>query len=663
MPRKPDIPAEIAEALEELYLNLPRESDARAEFKKQWYRDAKRRYGPRTCKLAMMIFDAQIPKDQVVNYFIDKIEIKTEPIPLPQPETTMPPTNIAPTTLAALPVVITMHGIRTRGAWQKELVPILNDAGYKSVPLDYGCFLAFQMLIPGLRQRKIDWFRDQHEQICVRERVDRPSIIAHSFGTYLVARAMQKYPPVKFDRVILCGAIVQRGYPWSNISANDQVRAVLNDFGRMDFWAGIVAWGVSDAGDSGRKGFQDEAAGVVVQIDHPEFHHGDYFFRGNYKESWIPFLRSEPQRRIHASSKPVTNWRFRIAISILIFMLAVIAYFIIQWLIYRPQKAAEDALLGKIERNHVADRKVVFSDSIDSQFIEKIEVASKKLAMKKYGLFNPISDATTKEGSDSFASFHERIARRSYRKKYEGDKNSDMKIILQIVNTGDGENYTAQEKRICDELPGWLSACFRINSTFTSSPISVEVDEYGRIDPDKLYKDLREITIKTRVPAILAISKRNLGGNGHPYRFATSDQEKFGILSFKSISIEGEESVDLKWRAFAMTAYCFAKTLWIPECHTFKCGLNEKTNTGILFSDDGPFDFCPECLKKIWWICNIEKPEERYGEMINYADLVGELGKPRAYWVKARDVLTDDVASEDQPLQINKERLINPPRL
>ena len=98
------------------------------------------------------------------------------------------------------------------------------------------------MLVPWLRQRKIDWFRDKYEQVCDREKITRPSIIAHSFGTYLVARAMQKYQPVKFDRVIFCGAIVQREYPWNHMFDNGQVRAILNDFGRMDFWAGIVSW-------------------------------------------------------------------------------------------------------------------------------------------------------------------------------------------------------------------------------------------------------------------------------------------------------------------------------------------------------------------------------------------------------------------------------------
>ena len=41
----------------------------------------------------------------------------------------------------------------------------------------------------------------------------------------------------------------------------------------------------------------DWLGGGDNQIDHPEFRHGDYFFVGNYKESWIPFLRTSLRAR------------------------------------------------------------------------------------------------------------------------------------------------------------------------------------------------------------------------------------------------------------------------------------------------------------------------------------------------------------------------------
>ena len=232
-------------------------------------------------------------------------------------------------------VVITLHGIKTRGKWQKDLAPVLAAAGFIPVLLDYGNFLAIQLLIPWLRRKKVDWFRDEYQRVCAEENVTRPSIVAHSFGTYLVARAMQIYDPVEFDHVILCGAIVRQDYRWTDRFSKGQVRAVLNDFGRMDFWAGIVAWIVSDAGPSGSKGFTDLASGKVFEIDHPEFRHSDYFFRGNYEKSWLPFLHGEPQKVLPETEKTPPNWRFRFTLSVLSVVLSVVlvllAYFLLPW--------------------------------------------------------------------------------------------------------------------------------------------------------------------------------------------------------------------------------------------------------------------------------------------------------------------------------------------
>jgi hypothetical protein len=330
VPRKPDISAEIAEALEEFHLRLRLEPSAPSELKMKWYREVKVKYGPRTCNLILMLLEAHVSKNQIINYIneIDEGSRETDSAVAVNPA-------MGSATRRDPLVVITLHGIKTRGVWQKELIPILHDAGYKTVPLDYGNFLALQLIIPSQRQKKIDWFRDKYDQVCDRERVARPSVIAHSFGTYLVARAMQKYSPVKFDRVIFCGAIVQKEYPWNNLFSNDQIRAVLNDFGRMDFWAGIVTWCVADAGASGREGFSELADGKVSQIEHPEFHHGDYFFIGNYKDSWIPFLIEAPQREIRPSPKPVPNLRFRAAAIILMVVFAIALFFVLGRLAFK----------------------------------------------------------------------------------------------------------------------------------------------------------------------------------------------------------------------------------------------------------------------------------------------------------------------------------------
>jgi hypothetical protein len=106
-----------------------------------------------------------------------------------------------------------------------------------------------------------------------------------------VARTIERFPEVTVDRLVLCGSIVRRDYPWTRvIHESKQVPEVLNDYGRMDLWAGIVRWFVADAGPSGTEGFIDNASGLVIQREHADFTHSDYFYDLNYDKTWIPFL-------------------------------------------------------------------------------------------------------------------------------------------------------------------------------------------------------------------------------------------------------------------------------------------------------------------------------------------------------------------------------------
>jgi hypothetical protein len=192
-------------------------------------------------------------------------------------------------------VVFSVHGIKTRGKWQKDVTPLLNQAGFTVVPLDYGYFLALQLLIPSAREKKVDWFREEYIRQCNRLQCSRPSIAAHSLGSYLVAQALEKYPEIKIDRAIFCGAIIRRDFPWKDIAKRGQINGVLNQFGGNDIWARLVAWVVRDAGQSGLRGFSNPTWPVCQQWN-PKFRHSDYFYDLNFKDNWIPFLQCGDKR-------------------------------------------------------------------------------------------------------------------------------------------------------------------------------------------------------------------------------------------------------------------------------------------------------------------------------------------------------------------------------
>jgi pimeloyl-ACP methyl ester carboxylesterase len=231
--------------------------------------------------------------------------------------------------LPGKPIVISLHGIRTRGAWQKRLSPALAGNNFIPEPLDYGFFRAIQLVIPSMRDRKVKWLLEEYTAI--RNRLGRPpSIIAHSLGSYLVARLLEKYEEVKFDRIILCGSIVNKDYPWTEIFERKQVTRVLNDYGGKDVWAKIAQWVVNDAGPSGTEGFNDRAGGRVLHRFRADFRHSDFFYSLNYEKSWIPFLQGrDPADYVRLPERPA-NWKFRaILIAVLISLFLALGYFVL----------------------------------------------------------------------------------------------------------------------------------------------------------------------------------------------------------------------------------------------------------------------------------------------------------------------------------------------
>jgi hypothetical protein len=209
-----------------------------------------------------------------------------------------------------------LHGIRTRGAWQKHLNFDLQRLGCRHELLDYGFFRVFQLLIPWFRRRQVEWFRREYERLTANVE-SPPSVIAHSFGTYIVASAIEWYAEIRFDRIILCGSIVRRDYGWGALIESGRVGAVLNDYGGKDFWSERAESIISDGGASGARGFSTQHP-QLYQRYRPLFRHSDYFYPLNYRETWIPFLEGDEPAEIPIAAKPHCGRRFMLMLSLAI---------------------------------------------------------------------------------------------------------------------------------------------------------------------------------------------------------------------------------------------------------------------------------------------------------------------------------------------------------
>src|ERR1700675_4439521 len=107
-------------------------------------------------------------------------------------------------------VVILVHGIRDYALWQSKIRATLKEAGFTAEPTNYGRFNIFQFLMPILFFRR--WaIKQVWEQIRIVKKNHpsaRLSIIAHSFGTYVVSYLVKRNFDLNADRIIFCGSVV-----------------------------------------------------------------------------------------------------------------------------------------------------------------------------------------------------------------------------------------------------------------------------------------------------------------------------------------------------------------------------------------------------------------------------------------------------------------------
>jgi hypothetical protein len=186
-------------------------------------------------------------------------------------------------------VVILVHGIRDRARWEASLSEPLKSHGFTPVPINYGRFGALEFLlpIPFFRNRAV---RDVRGQIAdVRKQYPEASlsVIAHSFGTWVIAKILQDGFFIRFHRIIFCGSVVPYNFPFEQFSERF-CDPILNEVGDCDPWPAVAesaTWGYGSAGTYGflRNRVQDRW--------HASAGHG-YFLNNSFCECyWISFLR------------------------------------------------------------------------------------------------------------------------------------------------------------------------------------------------------------------------------------------------------------------------------------------------------------------------------------------------------------------------------------
>ncbi len=192
-------------------------------------------------------------------------------------------------------VVFMLHGIRTAARWQRAFSEVASARGWgcRTDRWNFGYFSVLRLLLPAARQAKIEWCRRAYQEEIADREVELadgelPSVVAHSFGTYILGYALLHYPYLRFDRVLLCGSILPVDFPWGQILDRRQVKSVRNEYGTRDLWTRLVRLGVPDAGSSGIDGFSTDRP--EVEQERFSFSHSEYFDKAHMRARWTTFL-------------------------------------------------------------------------------------------------------------------------------------------------------------------------------------------------------------------------------------------------------------------------------------------------------------------------------------------------------------------------------------
>lgn len=187
-------------------------------------------------------------------------------------------------------VVILVHGIRDFALWQNSVRTPLKAAGFEVEPTNYGRLNLIRFLMPifWFRKAAVKAIEKQIRMVQLKHPGKRISVIAHSFGTYVIASLLRNEFDFRFHRVIFCGSVVPHEFEFEHYINRFQPD-LLNEVGTADIWPAVAESVTRGYGSAGSYGFNRP---FVTDRWHNGADHGFFLTPAFAKAFWIPFLES-----------------------------------------------------------------------------------------------------------------------------------------------------------------------------------------------------------------------------------------------------------------------------------------------------------------------------------------------------------------------------------
>lgn len=126
-------------------------------------------------------------------------------------------------------------------------------------------------VLPYRRQLYLRWFRERYRELRTRHPEATFHCLAHGAGSVVLGEALRDTPHMRFERVLLAGALLPRNYDWSARIEGGQVALLRNERGENDWRAGVLAAGLrglgfDQVGSAGFDGFLGSDARLSEQV-------------------------------------------------------------------------------------------------------------------------------------------------------------------------------------------------------------------------------------------------------------------------------------------------------------------------------------------------------------------------------------------------------------
>ncbi len=235
-------------------------------------------------------------------------------------------------------LVVMIHGIRTEARWFDEVTAILRQEDHQLNPVStgYEYFDVVRFLLPfrWAKRRVIERVEEKMLSVVDDPSTVKVSVVAHSFGTFVLSEVLQRNPRIAINRLILCGAVLPRDFRWDLIRDRLTVidpheyptQRLLNECGWRDTWpvlAQFMTWGY---GSSGRFGFQSP----LVWDRFHDLDHSGFFQDAFVRDYWSPFI-SEGMIKGSAGKRPPSPWWLQVLTVLKLPILLLVAAGIGAW--------------------------------------------------------------------------------------------------------------------------------------------------------------------------------------------------------------------------------------------------------------------------------------------------------------------------------------------